>query len=85
MAIDKRDYPKVGKAEADNNRVRGGSLNCTRGYLRRLCAKTFLISALTVGISYVFNAADGMINGDNYDNSSDSNNNKNRNNNGNRR
>lgn len=83
MAIDKRDYPKVGKTEADNSRIKGGSMNCTRGYLRRLCAKTFLISALTVGISYVFNAADGMINGDNYDNSSD--NNKNKNNNGNRR
>lgn len=83
--MDKRDYPNMGKTEANNNHIKGGSILFTRGFLRRMCGKTGLITAMVVGLSYVINAADGMINGENFDGSSGGNNNKNRSNNGNRR
>lgn len=80
--MDKRDFPKLGNTEASNNNIRGGSLLCTRGFLRRMCVKAGLVAAMCVGMSYVINAADGMINGNNYDDSSAGNNRNKRNNNG---
>lgn len=71
--MDKRDFPNLGKTSAGNDGIRGGYINNTRGFLRRNSSRLLLVAAFGLGIQYVINAVDGLLNGEGFDGNSNNN------------